>query len=82
MLHFYSGQPLQNLSGVDSGAMIDEALPGAAVNMPVTLVIDGISTELTGFVARKTETATVITFKLSDEARKVVEGLVSTRQAA
>lgn len=64
------------------GAMIDEALPGAAVNMPVTLVIDGISTELTGFVARKTETATVITFKLSDEARKVVEGLASTCQAA
>ena len=64
------------------GAMIDEALPGAAVDTPVTLMIDGIPTDLTGFVARTTDTTTLITFKLSDAARKVVESLVSSRQAA
>jgi hypothetical protein len=45
--------------------MIDEALPNASVDTPITLVIDGISTELTGFVARKSETATLTTKGLS-----------------
>jgi methyl-accepting chemotaxis protein len=64
------------------GAMIDEAVPNAPVDTPVTLVIDGISAELNGVVARKSETATLVRFELSDEASRALGELVSNRQAA
>ena len=64
------------------GAMIDEALPNASIDTPITLAIDGIAAEMTGFVARKSEAATLIRFELSDEAGRAVGALVSTRQAA
>ena len=64
------------------GAMIDDVLPTVPVDTAITLVIDGISTELTGFIARKSETATLVRFELSDEAGRAVGALVSTRQAA
>jgi methyl-accepting chemotaxis protein len=64
------------------GAMIDEALPNASIDAPITLVIDGIAAEMTGFVARKSEAATLIRFELSDEAGRAVGALVSARQAA
>jgi hypothetical protein len=62
--------------------MIDEAVPNAPVDTPVTLVIDGISAELNGVVARKSETATLVRFELSDEASRALGELVSNRQAA
>jgi len=62
--------------------MIDEALPNASIDAPITLVIDGIAAEMTGFVARKSEAATLIRFELSDEAGRAVGALVSARQAA
>ncbi|MGA7803260.1 cache domain-containing protein [Bradyrhizobium sp.] len=65
-----------------AGAMLDEALPDASVDTPIALLVDGIATELTGFVARKSETATLLRFELSDEAARAVRELVSTRQAA
>jgi hypothetical protein len=52
------------------------------VNAPVTLVIDGLSTELTGYVARKSEAATLVRFELSDEASRAVRELLSNSQAA
>jgi methyl-accepting chemotaxis protein len=64
------------------GAMIEKTGPEVAVNTPLTLVIDGIPTELKGFVARKDEGTTLIKFDLSEEARKIVSELVSGRQAA
>jgi methyl-accepting chemotaxis protein len=64
------------------GAMIEEALPGAPVDTPIRLVIDGIATELNGFVARKDADATFVKFELSEAASKIVSELVSTRRAA
>ena len=64
------------------GAMIGQALPNAPVGTPVTLAIDGISTELTGFVARKIENATGIRFESTDQAGKVLRELVPNQQAA
>ncbi len=64
------------------GAMIDEALPNAPVGAPITLAIDGISAELTGFVARKSEAATFLKFELSEAANRMVSELLSARKAA
>ncbi|MBN8992407.1 MAG: cache domain-containing protein [Rhizobiales bacterium] len=63
------------------GAVIDQNLPSTAINTPVTLLIDGISAELTGLVARKDDGATLIRFELSDAVSKILEG-ITTRQAA
>lgn len=63
------------------GAVIDQNLPNTAINTPVTLLIDGISAELTGSVARKDDGATLIRFELSDAVSKILEG-ITTRQAA
>jgi hypothetical protein len=62
--------------------MIDEALSDAPVNTPVTLVIDGIPADLTGFVARHDAGATLVRFELSAQASKVVDNLLAPRQAA
>jgi methyl-accepting chemotaxis protein len=64
------------------GAMIDEALADASVDMAITLLVEGIPAELAGFVARKSETATLVRFELSEEASRLVGQLISTRQAA
>jgi methyl-accepting chemotaxis protein len=64
------------------GAMIDETLPNTPVDTPMILVIDGISAELSGFVARKDETATLVKFKLSEQANRIVSEVVSTQRAA
>jgi methyl-accepting chemotaxis protein len=64
------------------GAMIDAALPDAPIDTPITLVIDGIAAELTGFVARKDEAATLIGFRLSAEANRVISALIPAGLAA
>jgi methyl-accepting chemotaxis protein len=64
------------------GAMIDEALPDAALGTPITLLVDGISAELNGFVARKDANATLLKFQLSQAADKIVSELISSRRAA
>ncbi len=64
------------------GAMIDEALSNVPVNTPMTLMIDGIPTDLAGFVARHDTGATLVRFELSDQANKIVSSLVEPRQAA
>ena len=62
--------------------MIDEALANTPVDTPMTLVIDGVSAELTGFVSRKDERATLVKFELSEAANKIVNELISVRKAA
>ena len=64
------------------GAMIDEALSNVPVNTPMTLMIDGIPTDLVGFVARHDAGATLVRFELSEQASKVVSNLLEPRQAA
>ena len=64
------------------GAMIDDTLPNAPINTPIVLAIDGISAELAGVVARKEHNATLVAFRLSEEAGKVLRGLLSIQQAA
>ena len=64
------------------GAIIEEAYPEVAVNTPLTLVIDGIPTELKGSLSRKDDGTTLVKFDLSEEAHKFVSELVSGRRAA
>ena len=64
------------------GAMIDETLPDAPLDTPMTLVIDGIPSDLAGFVARHDAGATLVRFELSAQAGEVVGRLVAPRQAA
>jgi methyl-accepting chemotaxis protein len=64
------------------GAMIDEALSNAPAGTPMTLAIDGVAAELSGVVARIEEDTTLVTFELSEDAKRTVGALVSTRLAA
>jgi methyl-accepting chemotaxis protein len=64
------------------GAMIDEALSNAPAGTPMTLAIDGVAAELSGVVARIEEDTTLVTFELSEHAKRTVGALVSTRLAA
>jgi methyl-accepting chemotaxis protein len=64
------------------GAKIDVVLPNVPVDAPITLLIDGITAELNGFVARKDAAATLMKFELSKAASKIVGELVSSRFAA
>jgi methyl-accepting chemotaxis protein len=64
------------------GTLIDEALPNAPVGTPLTLLIDGVSAELNGFVARKEQTHTAVRFELSEEAKRILGELIPARKAA
>jgi methyl-accepting chemotaxis protein len=64
------------------GAMVGEDVPGAAVDVPVTLTMDGISTTFGGTVARVSNGALSIKFNLSDAARNAVQDLIAGRRAA
>jgi len=64
------------------GAMIEDDLSDAALETPMTLVIDGIPADLAGFVARRDNGATLVRFELSAQAGEVVSRLVTPRQAA
>ncbi len=65
-----------------SSAMIGEAFPDAPVDTPIKLIIEGIAAELTGFIARKDASATLVKLELSDAANRIVSGWISTRAAA
>jgi len=62
--------------------MIGETFPDVPVNTPIKLLIEGIATELTGFIARKDAAATLIKLELSEAANRTVSEWVSTRLAA
>ena len=64
------------------GAMIDEVLANTPVDTPMTLEIDGIPAELTGVVGRVGESATLVRFELSDQAKRIVTEVISIREAA
>ena len=64
------------------GAMIDEALSNAPAGTPMTLAIDGVAAELSGVVARIEEDTTLVTFELSEHAKRTVGALIATRLAA
>lgn len=63
-------------------AMIDQTIPGLCINMPIRLVIDGMTAELDGFVARMDADATLMRLDLSEAASKAVSELVAGRLAA
>jgi methyl-accepting chemotaxis protein len=64
------------------GAMIDETFPNISVDTAIKLVINGITAELDGFVARKDAAATLMKFNLSEAAQMLVSEWLSTRLAA
>jgi methyl-accepting chemotaxis protein len=64
------------------GAMIDNKLPEVPLETPLTLLIDGIPADLTGFIARHESGATLVRFDLSPQASEVVARLVAPRRAA
>lgn len=71
---------IRNLSS--GGAMIMNALPEVEVGGPVVLTVDGIKPSLTGVVARSDQDGTLVTFKITEATRKLVEDLVAGRRAA
>ena len=71
---------IRNLSS--GGAMIMNALPEVEVGGPVVLTVDGIKPSLTGVVARSDQNGTLVTFKITEATRKLVEDLVAGRRAA
>jgi len=62
--------------------MIDETFPNISVDTAIKLVINGITAELDGFVARKDAAATLMKFNLSEAAQMLVSEWLSTRLAA
>ena len=64
------------------GAMLDETLPQVSVDTPVTLYIDDIAIDLTGFVARKDQANTLVRFNLSDAAVQILKSKMSMLNAA
>jgi aerotaxis receptor len=71
---------VRNLS--EGGAMIVDALPSLGVNSQVVMTIDGIAASLNGVVDRNDQNGTLIKFKLTEVAQKVVKDLLSGRRAA
>ncbi len=64
------------------GALIEGTVPGAPVDTPIKLAIDGVAGELNGCLARKDADATSVKFEMSEAAGKIVSELLSGRKAA
>ncbi|MGA7805066.1 cache domain-containing protein [Bradyrhizobium sp.] len=64
------------------GATIEADLAELPMQTPITLVIDGIAADLAGMVARKSATATLIMFDLSEQATRLVGDAITVRRAA
>jgi methyl-accepting chemotaxis protein len=64
------------------GAMIDGSFAHASVGAPITLTVEGISAELRGVVARVDESALLVKLEPSDEIKKALGEVNSTRRAA
>jgi aerotaxis receptor len=71
---------VRNLS--EGGAFIAESVSGASLNSSVVLVINGIAASLNGVVARNDENGTLVMFKLTEAAAKVIHELIAGRRAA
>ena len=71
---------VRNLS--EGGALIVDTVPNASIDTPATLAIDGMATRLDGVIARSDQDGTLIKFKLTEAAEKMVKHLVSGRHAA
>jgi len=66
----------------EGGALIGEAIPGAGINEPVILSVEGISQKLSGVVARTEQDAVSIKFDLSEDQRAAIRTLLHGRRAA
>ena len=71
---------IRNLS--EGGAMIMDAVPGAGVGDPMVLKVDGTAISLDGVIARNDENGTLVKFKLTEAAGKLVKDLMVGRRAA
>jgi len=71
---------IRNLS--EGGAMIMDAVPGAGVGNPMVLKVDGTAISLDGVIARNDENGTLVKFKLTEAAGKLVKDLMVGRRAA
>ena len=66
----------------EGGALIGDAIPGAAVGTPVVLTIDGLSAKLNGAVSRLDQDTLSVRFDLSEPAIAAVRSLLGGRRAA
>ena len=71
---------IRNLS--EGGAMMVGTVPDARIDTPVALRIDGLAVSLNGVIARNDESGTLVKFKLTEAAEKLVKDLMSGRRAA
>ena len=62
--------------------MIVDAVPGAGVGNPVVLKVDGTALSLDGVVARNDENGTLVKFKLTEAAGKLVKDVMAGRGVA
>jgi PAS domain S-box-containing protein len=69
-----------NLS--EGGALLDYAAPDNRIDASVTLLIDGVAARLNGVVTRVEDGQTLIAFRLTEAAERIVQALVSSRMAA
>jgi methyl-accepting chemotaxis protein len=66
----------------EGGAELSEAIPGAEIDAPVVLAVEGLASKLQGVVARLSSSTTSIKFNQSEDQRKAIFGLLQDRRAA
>ena len=62
------------------GALIGEVIPGAAIDMPVQLTVDGMAVQLTGVIARIDADATYVRLQLTEQTTKALSDSLSTER--
>lgn len=71
---------VRNIS--EGGALVDALLDGVDAGTTVTLLIDNLPARLSGVVARREDSGTLIKFRLTEAAEKVLQESILTRRAA
>jgi hypothetical protein len=71
---------VRNLS--ESGAALLDAMADVAVDSPVVLTIDGLSSSLRGVVVRNDPNGMLLKLGLMEDVRKLVAALIAGRRVA
>lgn len=64
------------------GALLEAVPPTLSVGAPVTLAIDGLTSDLTGAVTRVNGSSALVQFTLNDEQSKLLTGMLVDRKVA
>jgi len=64
------------------GVLIGETLPGAAIDMPVTLTVDGLALQLTGAIAGIESDATRLRLQVTEQSTKILGDYLASKPLA